>query len=125
MKDRREKIEKRIEMNMSMAEKIEEKRKNDFLDKQEHFERARMAHLMQQDQDRYTYFSNFVLYKILICSFIGEFYWLFYYCFLIKIFVQFVILIFYVNFVLSSFSTFFPLECCILKKWHYKNKEDK
>ena len=54
MKDRREKIEKRIEMNMSMAEKIEEKRKNDFLDKQEHFERARMAHLMQQDQDRYV-----------------------------------------------------------------------
>jgi hypothetical protein len=51
----REKIEKRIEMNVSMAEEIEEKRKNEFLDKQEHFERIRIAHLQQLDQDRYIY----------------------------------------------------------------------
>ena len=52
LREKREKIEKRIEINMNMAEKIEEKRKNDFLDKQEHFERIRTAHLQQQDQDR-------------------------------------------------------------------------
>ena len=54
LKERREKIEKRIELNVIMAEKIEEKRKSDFLDKQEHFERTRTAHLAQQGQDRYV-----------------------------------------------------------------------
>lgn len=34
LRDKREKIEKRIELNVTMAEQIEEKRKNDFLDKQ-------------------------------------------------------------------------------------------
>jgi hypothetical protein len=51
----REKIEKRIELNMSMAEEIEEKRKNEFLDKQEHFERLRVAHVQQLEQDRYLF----------------------------------------------------------------------
>ena len=52
LKERRDKIEKRIETNVNMAEKIEEKRKSDFLEKQEQFERSRSAHMHQQGQDR-------------------------------------------------------------------------
>ena len=52
VRERRSRTEKRIEQNMSMADRMEEKRKTDFLDKQEHFERIRQAHLQQQEQDR-------------------------------------------------------------------------
>jgi len=49
---KREKIEKRLAMNMMMAEKIEEKRKQDFLDKQAHHDQLRAQHLAQQEQER-------------------------------------------------------------------------
>ena len=52
VRERRSRTEKRIEQNMSTADRMEEKRKTDFLDKQEHFERIRQAHLQQQEQDR-------------------------------------------------------------------------
>mmetsp|Transcript_10784 Transcript_10784/g.10410 ORF Transcript_10784/g.10410 Transcript_10784/m.10410 type:complete len:642 (+) Transcript_10784:246-2171(+) len=61
MRAKREKIEKRIELNMSMAEEIEEKRKNEFLDKQEHFERLRVAHLQQLEQDRILHSQEIAL----------------------------------------------------------------
>ena len=48
MRAKREKIEKRLAMNMMMAEKIEEKRKQDFLQKQENFERIRQEHMSRQ-----------------------------------------------------------------------------
>jgi len=52
MMDRRKAIEKRIQRNMKMAQKIEEKRKEDFYAKQEHHEKLRAEHLDAQARDR-------------------------------------------------------------------------
>jgi hypothetical protein len=49
---RRAAIEKRIEQNMEMAKLIEEKKKNDFLEKQDHFERIREMNLIKQEEER-------------------------------------------------------------------------
>jgi hypothetical protein len=53
VRERRDRVEKRIEMNMSMVDRIEEKRKIDFMEKQELFERIRQTHLQQQEQERF------------------------------------------------------------------------
>lgn len=52
VRERRDRVEKRIEMNSNMVERIDEKRKTDFVEKQEHFERIRETHLQQQEQER-------------------------------------------------------------------------
>jgi hypothetical protein len=39
---------------MSLVDRIDEKRKNDFMEKQEHFERIRETHLQQQEQERFA-----------------------------------------------------------------------
>jgi hypothetical protein len=53
VRERRDRVEKRIEMNMSMVDRIEEKRKIDFMEKQELFGRIRQTHLQQQEQERF------------------------------------------------------------------------
>lgn len=49
---KREQIEQRIEQNMNIAKMIEEKKKEDFLAKQDHFERIRQEHLRKQEEER-------------------------------------------------------------------------
>jgi hypothetical protein len=61
LRARREKIEKRLAMNMLMAEKIEEKRKQDFMEKQENFERLRHEHLSRQEQERMLHSQEVML----------------------------------------------------------------
>ena len=48
-------------MNMLMAEKIEEKRKQDFMEKQENFERLRHEHLSRQEQERMLHSQEVML----------------------------------------------------------------
>mmetsp|Transcript_31455 Transcript_31455/g.45274 ORF Transcript_31455/g.45274 Transcript_31455/m.45274 type:complete len:324 (-) Transcript_31455:212-1183(-) len=45
-------IEERIEQNMEMAKAIEEKKKNDFLERQQHFETIRQQNLEKQEEER-------------------------------------------------------------------------
>lgn len=54
IRERRDRVERRIEMNMSMVDRIDEKRKTDFMEKQEHFERIRETHMQQQEQERFV-----------------------------------------------------------------------
>jgi hypothetical protein len=49
---KREQIEQRIEQNMNIAKLIEDKKKEDFLAKQEHFELIRQEHLRKQEEER-------------------------------------------------------------------------
>ena len=37
---------------MNTVDRIDEKRKSDFMEKQEHFERIRESHMQQQEQER-------------------------------------------------------------------------
>lgn len=46
-------IDERIEKNMELSHQIEQKKKNDFMKKQEDFEIARTAHLEQQERARH------------------------------------------------------------------------
>jgi hypothetical protein len=55
IRERRDRVERRIEMNMSMVDRIDEKRKTDFMVKQEHFERIRETHMQQQEQERFVW----------------------------------------------------------------------
>jgi len=50
---RRNAIERRIEQNMEMAKLIEHKKKADFLEKQDHFERIRENNMHKQEEERY------------------------------------------------------------------------
>jgi hypothetical protein len=52
LKKRRAVIEQRIQRNFQMAKLVEEKRKNDFLSKQEHFEQKRTEHLTKLERER-------------------------------------------------------------------------
>lgn len=52
LRKRRESIEVRIENNMEMAKAIEEKKKADFLAKQDQFEAIRLEHLRRQEEER-------------------------------------------------------------------------
>jgi hypothetical protein len=52
LRHKREVIEERISRNMEMAHMIEEKRKEDFLDRQAHFESIRADHIRRQEEER-------------------------------------------------------------------------
>lgn len=52
MRRKRQMIEERISMNMEMAKAIEEKKKQDFLSKQEQFEQIRAEHIRRQEEER-------------------------------------------------------------------------
>ena len=58
IKKRRAAIEARLETNFAMAKQVEEKRKNDFLEKQEHHEYLRSIQLSKQEQERRLHYQE-------------------------------------------------------------------
>lgn len=61
LRKKREMVEARIEKNMEFAKQIDEKRKNDFLDKQDQFDKIREAHLQKQEEDRELHAQEILL----------------------------------------------------------------
>jgi len=61
---KREMVEKRIEQNMHLAKMMEEKRKNDFLEKSEAFEKIRAEHLRKQEEERQLHAQEIMLQEV-------------------------------------------------------------
>jgi hypothetical protein len=58
VRQRRAAIEARLETNFAMAKQVEDKRKNDFLEKQEHHEYLRSIQLTRQEQERRLHYQE-------------------------------------------------------------------
>lgn len=54
-------VEKRLVENMQMAKMVEEKRKTDFLEKQEHHDKIRALHLQKQEEERQLHAQEIAL----------------------------------------------------------------
>jgi hypothetical protein len=52
LRQKRAAIEERIDQNMKVAEMMEEKKKQDFIERQENFEKIRLEALERQEEER-------------------------------------------------------------------------